>query len=41
RESIVDEWGLLVQNKTWDSVDKPEGANVIGCKWVLAKKFNF
>ena len=32
------EYDSLIKNNTWELVDKPQGKNVIGCKWVFALK---
>ncbi|KAF7373193.1 Reverse transcriptase Ty1/copia-type domain-containing protein [Mycena sanguinolenta] len=34
------EFVSLVGRETWELVDKPEGANVVDCKWVFAVKYN-
>ena len=40
KEVIEAEWKALVDNGTWKLVERPEGANVVGCKWVLKIKRN-
>ncbi|KAL8134002.1 hypothetical protein AgCh_009177 [Apium graveolens] len=37
-EAMKYEMELMYQNKIWTSVDPPEGAKHIGCKWVFKKK---
>ena len=38
--ALVDEMQALDDNGTWDLVPLPIGKKVIGCRWVLAVKFN-
>ena len=40
KEAIEAEWKALVDNGTWKLVEHPEGANIVGCKWVLRIKKN-
>jgi len=35
---MASEHASLVENQTWNLVDKPPGANVVGCRWVFQKK---
>ena len=40
KEAIEAEWKALEDNGTWKLVERPEGVNVVGCKWVLRIKKN-
>ena len=40
REAVAEEYDSLLQHNVWELVDKPDGANVVGCWWILAKKYN-
>jgi len=40
KEAIEAEWKALEDNGTWKLVERPEGVNVVGCKWVLKIKKN-
>jgi hypothetical protein len=35
QEAIKAELASLEKNRTWTVVERPKGANVVGCKWVL------
>lgn len=39
-EAMIDEMTRLKANETWELVEKPRGANVIGSKWVYRIKKN-
>ena len=39
-EVMVDEMQRLKANETWDLVEKPKGANIVGSKWVYHIKKN-
>jgi hypothetical protein len=39
-EAMIDEMERLKANETWDLVEKPKGANVVGSKWVYRIKKN-
>nr|GEZ18906.1 hypothetical protein [Tanacetum cinerariifolium] len=36
---MFDEYNALIKNKTWTSVPRPEGANIVGCIWLFRHKF--
>nr|GEZ02256.1 ribonuclease H-like domain-containing protein [Tanacetum cinerariifolium] len=36
---MFDEYNALIKNKTWTSVPRQEGANVVGCMWLFRHKF--
>ncbi|CAA7042497.1 unnamed protein product [Microthlaspi erraticum] len=33
-----EEWSSLMKNHTWDLIDKPDGARVVGSKWLYTIK---
>lgn len=39
-EAMHEEMKSLNENKTWKSMDLPDGKNVIGSKWVCKRKLN-
>ena len=39
-EAIHREWDCLTKNGTWELVEKPKGAPIVGSKWVFSLKFN-
>ncbi|GKA47799.1 ribonuclease H-like domain-containing protein [Tanacetum coccineum] len=39
RNSMYDEYNALITNKTWTSVPRPEGANIVRCMWLFRHKF--
>ncbi|CAN0090217.1 unnamed protein product, partial [Heterosigma akashiwo] len=40
RKAVAEEHDSLLQHNVWELVDKPGGANVVGCRWILAKNEN-
>nr|GEV02241.1 ribonuclease H-like domain-containing protein [Tanacetum cinerariifolium] len=36
---MFDEYNALIKNKTWTSVPRPEGANIVRCMWLFRHKF--
>lgn len=38
REAMKEEMTALKSNHTWELTDRPEGRNVVGCKWVFKRK---
>lgn len=40
RESIFETISGHIKNKTWEIVDKPQGKNIVDCKWVFKIKYN-
>ncbi|CAM9878560.1 unnamed protein product [Heterosigma akashiwo] len=40
RDAVAEEYDSLLQHNAWELVDKPNGANVVGCRWVLANKYD-
>lgn len=38
--AMESEYNSLVKNKVWSLVDRPEGENIVKCKWVFKKKFD-
>jgi len=34
------EYHALVQNNTWTLTSLPDGANLVGCKWIFKLKYN-
>jgi histone deacetylase 1/2 len=40
KQAMDEEINALLQNRTWELVELPKGARVIGCKWVYKKKLN-
>nr|GEV26335.1 ribonuclease H-like domain-containing protein [Tanacetum cinerariifolium] len=39
RNAMFDEYNALIKNKTWTSVPRPEGANIVHCIWLFCHKF--
>ncbi|GJW70281.1 ribonuclease H-like domain-containing protein [Tanacetum coccineum] len=39
RNAMYDEYNALITNKTWTSVPRPEGANIVRCMWLFRHKF--
>ncbi|GJR82489.1 ribonuclease H-like domain-containing protein [Tanacetum coccineum] len=39
RNAMFDEYNALIKNKTWTSVPRPEGANIVRCMWLFRHKF--
>nr|GFC63582.1 ribonuclease H-like domain-containing protein [Tanacetum cinerariifolium] len=39
RNAMFDEHNALIKNKTWNSVPRPEGANIVRCMWLFRHKF--
>ncbi|GKC89751.1 ribonuclease H-like domain-containing protein, partial [Tanacetum coccineum] len=39
RNAMFDESNTLIKNKTWTSVPRPEGANIVHCMWLFRHKF--
>ena len=39
KEAIKNEIDSLLQNQTWEVVDLPPGAKLIGCKWIFKRKY--
>nr|GEW07049.1 ribonuclease H-like domain-containing protein [Tanacetum cinerariifolium] len=37
--AMFDEYNALIKNKTWTSVPRPEGANIVHCIWLFRHKF--
>ncbi|GJX25541.1 ribonuclease H-like domain-containing protein [Tanacetum coccineum] len=35
RNAMFDEYNALIKNKTWTSVPRPEGANIVRCMWLF------
>ncbi|CAM8877993.1 unnamed protein product [Rhodiola kirilowii] len=35
---MQDEMSSLDKNKTWEIVDKPQNARLVGCKWIFKRK---
>ena len=40
KDACQDEISSIIRNKTWDLVDLPEGAKIIGLKWIFKIKRN-
>ena len=38
KKAMYEEFSSLTKHKTWDLVDLPDGANLVGCKWVFKTK---
>lgn len=38
KEAMQEEYDSLMENRTWDLVDKPKSKKPISCKWVFKKK---
>nr|GFA76315.1 ribonuclease H-like domain-containing protein [Tanacetum cinerariifolium] len=36
---MFEEYNALIKNKTWTSVPRPEGANIVRCMWLFCHKF--
>nr|GEZ41577.1 ribonuclease H-like domain-containing protein [Tanacetum cinerariifolium] len=36
---MFDEYNAIIKNKTWTSVPRPEGANIVRCMWLFRHKF--
>nr|GEZ16784.1 ribonuclease H-like domain-containing protein [Tanacetum cinerariifolium] len=36
---MFDEYNALIKNKTWTSVPRPKGANIVRCIWLFRHKF--
>nr|GEV21254.1 ribonuclease H-like domain-containing protein [Tanacetum cinerariifolium] len=39
RNAMFDKYNALIKNKTWTSVPRPEGANIVRCMWLFSCKF--
>nr|GEX11739.1 ribonuclease H-like domain-containing protein [Tanacetum cinerariifolium] len=39
QNAMFDEYNALIKNKTWTSVPRPEGANIVRCMWLFRPKF--
>nr|GEW53932.1 ribonuclease H-like domain-containing protein [Tanacetum cinerariifolium] len=39
RNAMFDEYNVHIKNKTWTSVPRPEGANIVRCMWLFRHKF--
>nr|GEW86274.1 ribonuclease H-like domain-containing protein [Tanacetum cinerariifolium] len=39
RNAMFDEYNALIKNKTWTSVPRPEGANIVRCMWLFRHNF--
>ncbi|GJU80105.1 ribonuclease H-like domain-containing protein [Tanacetum coccineum] len=39
RNAMFDEYNALIKNKSWTSVPRPEGANIVRCMWLFRHKF--
>jgi hypothetical protein len=39
-EAMSREYNSLLQNKSWELVDRPRNVNIIGSRWVFATKRN-
>nr|GFA66922.1 hypothetical protein [Tanacetum cinerariifolium] len=39
RNAKFDEYNALIKNKTWTSVPRPEGTNIVRCMWLFLHKF--
>ncbi|CAN0140910.1 unnamed protein product, partial [Heterosigma akashiwo] len=41
REAVAEEYNsLIIEHDVWELVDPPANTNIVGCRWILAKKFN-
>ena len=40
-QSMLIEMDHLLKNHTWDLVPRPQGKNVVKCRWVYKTKFTF
>lgn len=38
RKAMEEEYNSLMENKTWELVDRPRGINVVKCKWLFKLK---
>ena len=38
KKAMIKEFSALTQHETWELVDLPSGANLVGCKWVYKTK---
>ena len=38
KKAMSKEYSALTEHETWELVDLPEGANLVGCKWVYKTK---
>nr|GEV57501.1 ribonuclease H-like domain-containing protein [Tanacetum cinerariifolium] len=39
QNAMFDEYNALIKNKTWTSVPRPEGANIVRCMWLFRHNF--
>nr|GEW99501.1 ribonuclease H-like domain-containing protein [Tanacetum cinerariifolium] len=39
RNAMFDKYNALIKNKSWTSVPRPEGANIVRCMWLFRLKF--
>lgn len=39
-QAMEKEISMIMKNKTWEMLTKPEGRNVLGLKWVYKTKLN-
>nr|GFC86776.1 ribonuclease H-like domain-containing protein [Tanacetum cinerariifolium] len=39
QNAMFDEYNALVKDKTWTSVPRPNGANIVRCMWLFRHKF--
>ncbi|RVX08315.1 Retrovirus-related Pol polyprotein from transposon RE1 [Vitis vinifera] len=39
KDAMIEEMSALEKNKTWEIVKRPEGKNIVDCKWIFTLKY--
>ena len=40
KAALDSEYNSLIQNQTWQLVDRPPNRSVVSCKWLFRRKYN-